>query len=156
MTGETIQIVLLANVASTLMLVGLIWFVQIVHYPQLARVGREQFTGYEAAHIRLTTRVVAGPMLVEAATSALLVWQPPSPDLALACGAGLALVLVIWMSTITLQVPKHDVLAKAFDVDTIRALVRSNWIRTIGWSLRGALVLYLLSGKSGGGATQSP
>lgn len=39
MTGEMIEMVLLANVASTLMLVGLIWFVQVVHYPQFVRVG---------------------------------------------------------------------------------------------------------------------
>jgi homoserine trans-succinylase len=39
MTGDMIRLVLLPNMASTLMLVGLIWFVQVVHYPQLARVG---------------------------------------------------------------------------------------------------------------------
>jgi hypothetical protein len=91
-TGEMIRLVLLASVASTLLLVGLIWFVQVVHYPQFERVGPEQFAEYEAAHVRLTTWVVAPPMLVEALTSAVLAWSPPSRDLAVACWGGLALV----------------------------------------------------------------
>jgi len=145
MTGDMTRLVLLANVASTLMLVGLIWFVQVVHYPQFARVGADRFTEYQSAHVHLTTWVVALPMLVEAVTSAALVWQPPSPDLDLACWAGLSLVIVIWVSTAVLQVPRHNALATGFDSLAHRGLVLSNWIRTVAWSLRGVLVLFLVN-----------
>ena len=80
MTGDMIRLVLLANMASTLMLVGMIWFVQVVHYPQFARVGAERFTQYQSEHVRLTTWVVALPMLVEAVTSVALVCKPPAQD----------------------------------------------------------------------------
>src|SRR4051812_33203784 len=73
--GLSTKLVLLANVASTLMLVGLIWFVQVVHYPQFARVGADSFPQYQSEHVRLTKWVVALPMLVEAATSAVLAWR---------------------------------------------------------------------------------
>ncbi|MBM4069717.1 MAG: hypothetical protein FJ271_12305 [Planctomycetes bacterium] len=145
MTAELARLVLLANVVSTLVLVGVIWFVQIVHYPQFARVGRDGFAGYEAAHVRLTTWVVAPPMLIEALTSGVLAWQPPSPGLTLVCRGGLLLVIVIWLSTAILQVPQHNVLARSFDADAHRRLVASNWIRTICWSLRGLLVVFLLA-----------
>ena len=46
MTDEMTGLVLLANVASTLILVGLIWFVQVVHYPQFERVGSAAFADY--------------------------------------------------------------------------------------------------------------
>ena len=145
MTREMIRLVLLANVASTWTLVGLIWFVQVVHYPQFARVGSERFRQYLSEHGRLTRWVVAPPMLVEAITASLLVWQPPSHDLELACWGGLSMVMVIWVSTFLLQVPRHRTLATGFDAEAHRGLVLSNWIRTIAWSIRGGIVLVLLN-----------
>lgn len=145
MMTTLLQLVLLAHVAATLMMVGLIWFVQIVHYPQFARVGREGFAAYQAEHMRATTWVVAVPMLVEAITAGLLAWRPPTPELRSACWVGLALVVVIWISTATLQVPRHNALALGFDAEAHRALVQSNWIRTLAWTARGVLVLYLVS-----------
>jgi hypothetical protein len=143
--GDGTRLVLLVNVASTLMLVGLIWFVQIVHYPQFARVGAESFIHYQSEHVRLTKWVVALPMLVEAVTSAILAWNPPSRDIEWACWGGLSMVIVIWVSTAVLQVPRHTTLASGFDSKTHRSLVLSNWIRTVAWSLHGVLVLLLVN-----------
>ena len=66
------QLVFLAHVAATLFMVGLIWFVQIVHYPLFGSVGRGGFAGYSQAHSRLTGFVVGPPMLVEAGTAVAL------------------------------------------------------------------------------------
>ena len=57
--------VLLANLGATLFMVGVIWFVRVVHYPLFSRVGGESFALYSEAHSRLTTYVVGSPMLVE-------------------------------------------------------------------------------------------
>ena len=53
---------------------GVIWFVQVVHYPLLERVGVDRFTAYHAAHTRFTTWVVVVPMLVELISGAGLLW----------------------------------------------------------------------------------
>ena len=53
---------------------------------------------------------------------------------------GLTLLAVVWGSTFFLQVPAHEKLASRFDATTHRRLVRSNWIRTVGWTFRGILV----------------
>ena len=42
---------LLVHVVATLVMTGLIWFVQIVHYPLMAKVGRADFAEYERLHI---------------------------------------------------------------------------------------------------------
>lgn len=42
--------VLVANVALAWFLAGLIWTIQVVHYPLFPRVGREGFAAYEQAH----------------------------------------------------------------------------------------------------------
>jgi hypothetical protein len=44
------KLLLLAHSAATLFLVGLIWFVQVVHYPLLAQVGTGEFVAYAASH----------------------------------------------------------------------------------------------------------
>lgn len=126
-------------------MVGLIWFVQVVHYPLLARVGRGGFAGYEASHVRRTTWVVAPPMLVEAVLAVVLAVRPPVGVPKVAAWVAFGLLGIIWLSTAFLQVPMHRRLAAGFDDDAHRRLVSLNWIRTTAWSVRGLLVLSWLS-----------
>ncbi len=135
------EYLLLAHLAATLYMVGLIWFVQIVHYPLFSLVGRAGFSAYEAAHSRRTPAVVAPAMLVELATGAYLALRPPPGVPRVVLWAGLALNAVIWLSTWLLQVPKHRLLETGFDPAAHRALVGTNWIRTVAWTARGILVL---------------
>ncbi len=146
MSVPFVKVIFLTHVATTLIMVGVIWFVQVVHYPLFGRVGQTSFAAYEADHSRLTTWVVAPPMLIELITAVLLLWQRPEGLSEKQLWVGLGLLTIIWVSTAFLQVPRHNVLALGFDRDTHRALVTSNWIRTLAWSLRGVLVLYMLSG----------
>ena len=122
---------LLIHAASTLFMTGLIWFVQAVHYPLMACVGAGGFVAYEAEHRRRTTWVVAGPMLVEAATAALLLWFPPAGVPAAVWWAGAGLVGVAWLSTAFFQVPMHDRLSRGFDPRSHRLLTAGNWLRTL-------------------------
>ena len=72
--NEIATLITLAHAASTWALVGLIWIVQLVHYPLMATVGTPQFPSYHAAHAQRITWVVAPLMLAELATAGLLVW----------------------------------------------------------------------------------
>ena len=67
---------LLCHAGATFYMVGLIWFVQRVHYPLLAGVGPQQFPGYERAHVDRTFSVVGPPMLLEAFTGIGLLADP--------------------------------------------------------------------------------
>ena len=155
------QIILVLQAVSSVFLAGLICFVQVVHYPLFARVGKDEFTAYAREHAIRTGKVVILPMLVEAAcTFALLylAWtnptalgEPALPARLLAAG-GFILVLLIWLSTFLLQVPCHRRLAQEHDPAVIRRLVRSNYLRSVGWLLRALLaitwlVFALLPGK---------
>ena len=136
--------ILLLQAAATLFMTGVIWFVQIVHYPLMARVGTSGFRDYEVAHARLTGYVVIVPMLVELVCAILLLLRPPATFPRSVVIAGAVLVVLIWMSTFLLQVPQHDKLHHAFDPQAHLRLVSTNWIRTIAWSIRAALVLLML------------
>ncbi len=136
------KLVLLFHVFATLFMVGLIWFVQIVHYPLYSNVGREQFPEYERLHNRLTTWVVGPAMLLEVATAVVLLKSPPSGSTSLAWVA-LGLLALIWISTATLSVPAHNALTIEFSKIQHHQLVATNWIRTVAWSLRGVIVLVI-------------
>lgn len=138
-------LLLLLNLTAALFLTGLIWFVQLVHYPLFAHAGRTAFPDYETEHTRRTTLVVAPAMLVEAGASlAMAVIRSPSVSLAAAWG-GLALVVLIWLSTAFLQVPQHRSLMVGFSAAAHRKLVFSNWVRTAGWTARSGLLLWCVS-----------
>jgi len=138
------DLILLAQVATTLFMAGLIWFVQVVHYPLFVHVGRQRFPRYETSHQVRTTVLVVPMMLAEAATAlALLFWRPTGVPLTAAV-TGFVLLALIWGCTHLWQVPIHTRLSKAFDVAAYRRLLKSNWVRTILWTLRGLLVLWMV------------
>ena len=134
----------LVHAAATRFLVGLIWMVQVVHYPLFSRVGEAGFIAYEAAHTRLISFIVGPSMLVEGVCALVLFFAPPDGlDRWLPLVAGLVLA-VVHGSTITLQVPAHGRLSESWDADVAARLLRTNWIRTIGWTVRGVLALVMV------------
>jgi hypothetical protein len=135
--------VFLTHLAATLVMVGIIWFVQVVHYPLFERVGKPGFSAYSAAHSHLTGLVVGPPMLLEAATAVVLLFVRPAGVPVILVWAGLALLALVWLSTALLQVPRHRALGLGFDVHDHRSLVLSNWVRTGAWNARGFLVLWM-------------
>lgn len=136
--------ILLVHAASTWALAGLIWVVQIAHYPSFALVGAERFRAFHASYTTRIGRVVGPLMLVELACALWIVAAPPYAAEGWPRWIGLALVIVAWASTAFVQVPAHRVLARGFDANVHQRLVASNWIRTIAWSARAVLVLVLL------------
>ncbi len=127
------------HLAATAGMMGVIWFVQLVQYPLFALVDTAGFTAFEAAHQRRTSMVVGPLMGVEGvAALAIIIWLRDTVGLALPL-TGLALLAVIHASTTFVQVPAHMRLADGFDAATHRRLVRSNWVRTIGWTTRTVL-----------------
>ncbi len=137
--------VVLLQLASTLFMTGLIWFVQVVHYPLFAEVGREQFARYEALHTVQTGWVVMPVMLAELASAVLLVANPPAAVGRVVPLIALALLGVVWLTTAVFSVPAHGTLGGGFVEAAHRSLVTTNWIRTAGWTARAALVLWITS-----------
>ncbi len=136
----------LAHLASTLGMVGLIWFVQVVHYPLFSSVDRHTFPSFERRHVALTTWVVAPLMFVEAVSSAWLVWHRPAFIHQSTIYWGALWLGIAWVSTALLQVPCHKLLRNHYDSQVHRRLVATNWIRTAAWSIRGGLVLSMTAG----------
>ena len=97
------------HLVATVFMVGLIWFVQVVHYPLFNRISGDASIQYAAEHQRRTAWVVGLPMLVEGITTLWLFFDPINGRLLPLLG-GLAL-LKIHLSTVFLQVPLHKKLS---------------------------------------------
>jgi hypothetical protein len=134
--------VFLAHLAATLALAGLIWTVQLVHYPLFAGVGAEGFAAYEAAHQTRITWLVGPLMLVELGAAVVLAaGLGPEGVPGWMIWTGLALLGVIWSSTALVQVPLHRVLGDGFEASAHARLVATNWVRTAAWTARAGLAL---------------
>mgnify|MGYP000403217986 CR=1 FL=1 len=139
------MVLFLTHAAATLAMVGVILVVQLVHYPLFRHVGRESYDTYQAEHMRRITWIVAPLMTIELITAIGLAWAPPLAVPSWMAWTGLGLVLFIWATTGLVQVPLHSRLTEGFDATTHRRLVRTNWVRTVAWMVRGGLVLWMLA-----------
>ena len=141
---DTPTILFLLNLTSTWFMVGLIWMVQVVHYPLFKDVGSEQFADYQNKH-QLRISFIVGPvMLIEAFSTVLMAFYPSNFGLT-NVAIGIVLLFAIWISTAVLQVPCHGKLSHDFETKAHKRLVNTNWIRTIAWTGRGVLVAIILA-----------
>ena len=138
------SLISIAHLLATLTMTGIIWFVQIVHYPLFQKVGINHFIDYETAHAKLTGFLVVPLMTIEAITALLLCilyWNAPASAL---YATGLALVVILWLYTFFFMVPIHKVLSGGYNSTAIKRLTCLNWLRTLLWSIRSAGTLWLL------------
>ena len=130
---------LVIQLLATSFMTGLIWFVQVVHYPLMEGWPHDDFGSWEAAHREHTGPVVIPPMLIEGVVAVWLLMHRPRGVNPFLPVLGIIALLGIWGSTFFLQVPCHFQLSTGWDAQTHRFLVTTNWIRTILWSFRMAL-----------------
>ncbi len=125
---------------SACAMTGVIWFVQVVHYPLFTAVGEAGWTTYHAGHTRRTGYVVVPFMTAELVSAGVLATR----GTALAI-VGLALAAATWALTFALAVPDHGRLEHGFDATAARRLVTAGWLRTAAWSAHAAVALAILA-----------
>ncbi|MFM9025249.1 MAG: hypothetical protein ACKON7_07925 [Planctomycetaceae bacterium] len=139
------HLILVAQLSASAFMAGVIWLVQLAHYPLFDGVEGGRSTDAFRANQRRTAAVVMPPMLVEGITAALVALAPPPGVGRPAALAGLALVGLLWLSTALVQMPLHERLGRdGHEPATIARLVRGNWVRTIAWTARAVLAAWML------------
>ena len=141
-------VVFLIHYSLCCFMTGLIWLVQLVHYPSFNFINNQKNLDFHDFHCKNITLIVAPTMITELGSGVLLYYIYTDNLILL---VNIALLLAIWVSTFLLQVKIHDRLSEKFDSLLISKLVKTNWIRTIAWTLRAiilsqALLKYLKNG----------
>jgi hypothetical protein len=142
--GRVAVAIAVLHAACTWFMVGLIWVIQRVHYPSMHYIEPDRFAPFEKYHCDAIGSIVAPCMLLEAISSAALAMHCNGPWQWAVLIAGWGLLAILWGSTFWIQVPLHARLQLGKNPDTIDRLVRTNWIRTVAWSIRGALAVWML------------
>jgi hypothetical protein len=134
---------------ATAFMTGVIWYVQLVHYPLMAGWPHDAFGAWEARHRSRTGPVVMPMMLLEGATAVVLTARRPRGVPVWLPWAALLMLGGVWMSTFLLQVPCHELLSRGWDEAVHARLVGTNWIRTGLWTARLVLVAAIAATVAG-------
>lgn len=137
----SLETIFLINNFCTFFMTGLIWYVQLVHYPSFRFLNEENFAKFHKHHSMRTGIIVMPVMSIELSTSGVLAWMEGWLTLNT---FGFYLVLLIWISTFFLSVPKHNALKHGKVDSLIDGLVNTNWFRTMLWSIKSGLSLWVL------------
>ena len=134
---------LLLHLVATAALTGLVWVVQLVVYPSFRVIGpTPAWPAVHAAHTRAIGVAVGAPWAVQGLSlTGLLVRDGLTPLLVLTGLLALSTVVV----TVTVSVPLHTRLARAYDDVVARRLVRTNWLRTAAWTAGTACAAVLVA-----------
>lgn len=144
---EDLVLTALIQLLVTWVLVGVIWFSQIIHYPLYNKI-KEGFVEYERAHIRRAAYLIAPLMFIEVISAVLLSGLAEGELLSRLAMINLIFLILIWISTFLFQVTQHQKLSVRFSKKIIHNLIASNWIRTLLWTAKGVVmtlfIYYLL------------
>lgn len=115
---------------------GLIWLVQLVHYPLMKFVDCEKFVEFHRAHSALISFIVVPVMSLQLLSAVgLVLWLETESllprEIAWIC---LLLSVLVFIATAIFSVPQHVVLGRGFSARAHSRLVQTNWVRTIIWS----------------------
>jgi hypothetical protein len=125
------------HLLSTWFMVGLVGFVQWIHYPLLTDLPPEAVPAYELAHMRRTFPLIPLVMLLEAGSGIALVGSSISWWV---WWLNLFLMILIWGVTFIFILPVHERLAVRFSFEDYQRLLRRNRLRTLLWLGHGFLV----------------
>jgi len=136
----TLEIVFITHIVTSFYMAGLCWFVQVVHYPLFREIPLADFPKYERKNF-VTGYVTVPIMIIELATGLYLLYHNQTTLYFVNTGF---LVLIV-LSTAIFQVPIHFKLTKTATSALIDKLIHTNWMRTISWTIRIAILAILLS-----------
>jgi hypothetical protein len=128
-------------------MVGLIWTIHFVHYPLFSFVGDPEYRKFQAEHVERIGRLLFVPWVIEGICIAALL------SLAIRSGyrylrvpvfigaASMALILGI---SAFFSAPAHGKLANGFDPVVHSDLMLADFFRTLAWTLRGVVAVWIV------------
>ena len=127
------------HLIATSMMVAIIWIVQILHYPTFLFINKKQYTDFQQFHMNKISYIIVPIMAVELFSGLGILFIIQKQQISFY--VSFALLILIWMITGLLFTKYHSDLSKKYNEETILQLIRFNWIRTLFWTIRFALLL---------------
>ena len=126
--------VLLGHLIFTSIMTGVIWVIQIVHYPSFHFIEKELYTAFQKFHMNKISIIVIPIMLAELITGMMLFLDKSSKSPFLIIS--FVILVLIWLITGVFFTKAHNELMTGYQELVVNQLVAINWIRTLLWTLR--------------------
>ena len=126
--------VLLGHLIFTSIMTGVIWVIQIVHYPSFHFIEKELYTAFQKFHMNKISIIVIPIMLAELITGMMLFLDKSSKSPFLTIS--IIILVLIWLITGVFFSKAHNELIAGYQELVVNQLVAMNWIRTLLWTLR--------------------
>lgn len=120
-------------------LVSLVFMTQFITYPTFLHIDKDKFSEYHRKYVNNISFIVAPVMLIELLTLSLIAYF--SSEFLII--KSLILLLLIWLTTFFIMIPSHNRISKSFNKKEIISLINYNWVRTILWSFKLLLIIFL-------------
>ena len=131
----------LIHFLSTSLMVGVIWIIQLLHYPSFHFIDKANYSAFQDFHMNRVSYVVVPTMITELASGALVVLILPKFFL---FNISILILAIIWIITFLFFTKLHQSLTFGYDEASVNKLVRLNWLRTTFWTVR-LLILFMMS-----------
>ena len=115
-------------------MVGVIWIIQLVHYPSFHFIERNQYTTFQRFHMSRISYVVIPAMVTELFTLILIIISIDQVNPIILASA--LMLIVIWLMTAVFFSGVHQKLTLGYDQTVVEKLIKLNWGRTLLWTLR--------------------
>ena len=132
---------LMIHIISTSIMVGVIWVMQLVHYPSFKYVKESDYIIFQKYHMSNISYIVFPVMFTELITALLIFF---SGEKSLFFVLSLICLFLIWVITGVLFTKYHSILKEGKDLMIIEKMIKANWIRALLWTMRLIMILFVI------------
>lgn len=128
--------VFILHLVSTSIMVGVIWIIQLVHYPTFLFIDKQKYMKFQEFHMSRVSYIVMPTMIAELFSGIYILFYNNVLIVNTFFLLASFSLFLNWVITALVFVKIHNGLLIKYEKNIILLLVKFNWIRTILWSLR--------------------
>lgn len=126
------------HLITTSLMVGVIWVIQLVHYPSFHYVKKDNYPLFQRFHMQRISIIVMPLMIIELFSGSYLVYDRLYLNFYFLFS--ILILIINWVITAVIFSRLHQRLERGYDETLINKLILYNWIRTLLWTLRLLLI----------------
>ena len=128
--------VFILHLVSTSIMVGVIWIIQLVHYPTFLFIDKQKYMKFQEFHMSRVSYIVMPTMIAELFSGIYILFYNNVLMVNTFFLLASFYLFLNWVITALVFVKIHNGLLIKYEKNIILLLVKLNWLRTILWSLR--------------------
>ena len=129
------------HIISTSIMVGVIWVIQLVHYPSFKYVNESDYIIFQKYHMSNISYIVFPVMFTELITALIILFFG---EKSLFFVLSLICLFLIWVITGVLFTKYHSILKEGKDLMIIEKMIKANWIRALLWTMRLIMIFFVI------------